>query len=127
MAIDVSGIGTAATAVKDVLGMFFPDKTEQEKAQIAAAVSLVQAQTDIDKSEAQSSDPLQHWRGGLGWVCVAGFGYQFVLQPLLATALTIAGHPVALPSLDLGQLSTLTAGMLGLGAMHVTERIKGAT
>jgi len=26
--MDITGIGTAVTGVKDILGMFFPDKTE---------------------------------------------------------------------------------------------------
>ena len=30
--MDITGIGSAAQAVKDVVGMFFPDKTEEDKA-----------------------------------------------------------------------------------------------
>ena len=124
--MDLTGIGEAATAAQKIMGMFFPDKTAEEQQKLAATLALLNAQTDIDKAEAQSSDPLQHWRGGLGWVCTAGYAYQFVLQPLLVAATHIAGHPVQLPELDLGQLSTLTLGMLGLGTLHVAERIKGA-
>ncbi len=36
------------------------------------------------------------------------------------------GHPLNLPSLDLGPLAALTLGMLGLGGLHVAERVKGA-
>lgn len=49
--------------------MFFPDKTEEDNAKLAASLALIQTQTDIDKAEAQSTDPLQHWRGGLGMCC----------------------------------------------------------
>lgn len=126
MSLDISGLGDAATAAQKILGMFFPDKTVEEQQKLAASLALLNAQTDIDKAEAQSSDPLQHWRGGLGWVCTAGYAYQFFLQPLIVAATHIAGHPVQLPQLDLGQLSTLTLGMLGLGTLHVAERIKGA-
>ncbi len=124
--MDLTGIGTAATAVQKIVGMFFPDKTAEDQQKLAASLALLNAQTDIDKAEAQSSDPLQHWRGGLGWVCTAGYAYQFVLEPLIVAVAHLAGHPIQLPSLDLGQLSTLTLGMLGLGTLHVTERIKGA-
>lgn len=124
--MDLTGIGEAATAAQKIIGMFFPDKTAEEQSKLAAMVGLLNAQTDIDKAEAQSSDPLQHWRGGLGWVCTAGYAYQFVLQPLIVAVTHISGHPVQLPELDLGQLSTLTLGMLGLGTLHVAERIKGA-
>lgn len=126
MGLDLTGIGAVAGAAKGILGMIFPDKTEEERNQLAAALALVNAQTDIDKAEAQSSDPLQHWRGGLGWVCVFAYGYNFVLQPLIVAGAAVAGHPVALPPLDIGPLATLTLGMLGLGGLHVAERIKGA-
>lgn len=124
---DLTGLGSVAESAKGILGMFFPDKTESEKNQLAAALAVLNAQTDIDKAEAQSSDPLQHWRGGLGWVCAFGYAYNFVLQPLIVAAATISGHPVQLPQLDISQLSTLTLGMLGLGGLHVAERIKGVS
>lgn len=124
---DLTGLGAVAESAKGILGMFFPDKTESEKNQLAAALAVLNAQTDIDKAEAQSSDPLQHWRGGLGWVCAFGYAYNFVLQPLIVAIAAIYGKPIALPQLDISQLSTLTLGMLGLGGLHVAERIKGVS
>jgi len=124
--MDITGIGAAITAAKDIVNTFFPNKTEEEKAQMAAMVQAMQAQTDIDKAEAQSSDPLQHWRGGLGWTCVMGYFWNFVGQPLTNAISAAFGHPLALPSLDIGPLATLTLGMLGLGGLHVAERVKGA-
>lgn len=123
--MDLTGIGEAATAAKGILGMIFPDKTEEDKAKLAGALALIQAQTDIDKAEAQSSDPLQHWRGGLGWVCTFAYGWNFVLQPLLLAGCAIANHPVVLPALDIAPLATLTLGMLGLGGMHVYQQVNG--
>jgi hypothetical protein len=125
--MDITGIGAVAESAKGILGMFFPDKTEEEKAKIAAALAVLQAQTDINKAEAQSSDPLQHWRGGLGWVCVAGYAWNFVVQPLALMIGDATGHHLTLHALDIGELSTLTLGMLGLGGLHVAERIKGAS
>jgi hypothetical protein len=126
LSLDLTGVGAVADSATKILGMFFPDKTQAERDQLAASLALLNAQTDINKAEAQSSDPLQHWRGGLGWVCAFGYAYNFVLQPLLIAGATISGHPVVLPVLDISQLSTLTLGMLGLGGLHVAERIKGA-
>ena len=91
---------------------------------LSASLSLLTAQTDINKVEAASSDRLQHWRGGLGWVCSFSYAYNFVLQPLIVACAAIANHPVVLPSLDISALATLTFGMLGLGGLHVSERIK---
>lgn len=112
----LEAIGTVATAAQKMLGMLFPDKTQEEISKISATVALLQQQTDIDKAEAQSSDPLQHWRGGMGWVCVLAYFYMFIFRP-------IAAPWYAFPPLDIGQLAALTAGMLGLGAMHVTEQM----
>lgn len=124
--MDLTGIGTAAEAAKSIIGMFFPDKTAEEQSKIAASLALLNAQTNIDLAEAQSSDPLQHWRGGLGWVCAFAYFWNFVGQPLAVAVAALAGHPIVLPQLDIGPLATLTLGMLGLGGLHVTERIKGA-
>lgn len=123
MALDplTAGIDLATAAINKI----WPDKSEQEKAQLAAAVALVQGQLSINQTEAASTDPLQHWRGGLGWVCVFAYGFNFVVQPLLIAGSTIAGHPVVLPMIDIGPLATLTLGMLGLGGLHVAERVKG--
>ena len=123
--MDLTGIGEAASAAKSILGMIFPDKTEEEKNRMAAAMSMLQAQTDINKAEAQSTDPLQHWRGGLGWVCVMGYAWNFVVQPLIGTVSAAAGHPLVLAPLDIAPLITLTTGMLGLGALHVYQSVSG--
>lgn len=119
------------TAVSDlattIVQRIWPDKTQQEQQQLAAVLSMVQGQMQINQAEAQSSDPLQHWRGGMGWVCVAGYAWNFVIQPLTNAVATIAGHPLNLPPLDISQLTTLTAGMLGLGGLHVIQQVKGAS
>jgi hypothetical protein len=116
MSVDVAGVGAIATAAEKVLGMIFPDKTAIETQKMAAAFALIQNQTNIDNTEAASSDPLQHWRGGLGWVCVLAYLNNFILVPW-ATA--FGAH---VPVLDFAPLATLTAGMLGLGGMHVYEQ-----
>ena len=124
--MDITGIGEAATAAQKVIGMFFPDKTAEDQAKLAASMALITAQTDIDKAEASSSDPLQHWRGGLGWVCTFAYAWNFILQPLIIAGAAVVGQRLALPPLDIGPLATLTLGMLGLGGLHVAERVKGA-
>jgi len=122
MALDplTAGLDLAST----IVGKIWPDKTAQEQQELAGMLAQLTAQTDIDKAEAASVDPLQHWRGGMGWVCVAAYGWNFVGQPLATTAATLLGHPVILPPLEIGPLSTLTLGMLGLGGLHVVERVK---
>jgi Holin of 3TMs, for gene-transfer release len=118
MALDITGLGQAATAAKGILGMIFPDKTEEEKSKLAAAMALIQGQTSVDNTEAASTDPLQHWRGGLGWVCTLAYLNNFILVPW-ATALGM--H---VPAIDFAPLATLTAGMLGLGGMHMYQTVQ---
>jgi Holin of 3TMs, for gene-transfer release len=115
--MDITGIGAVATAAKDILGMIFPDKTEQEKAKLAASLALIQAQTDINKAEAASTDPLEHWRGGMGWVCVISYFNNFVLAPWASA------FGVHVPQVDTTMLGELTLGMLGLGGMHVYQKV----
>ena len=125
MALDpiTAGLDLASSIVERV----WPDKTQQEQQQLSAVLAMVQGQLQINQAEAQSTDPLQHWRGGMGWVCVAGYAWNFVLQPLTNAVAAVLGHPLNLPVMDLSELSTLTLGMLGLGGLHVAERIKGAS
>ena len=115
----LGAIGDLAQSAAKILGMIFPDKTEEERSKIAAAMALISAQTDIDKTEAQSSDPLQHWRGGLGWVCTLAYANNFLFIPW-ALAANIHIVPV-----DLGPLAILTAGMLGLTGAHVYQTVNG--
>lgn len=134
MGIDVTGVGSALTAINGILGKFFPDKGQAERDAAAAALAEMQAQaaaaaaqTEIDKAEAQSSDPLQHWRGGAGWVCVIALAWAFILEPIAAAACAIAHVTVTLPALDTGPLMELMLGMLGLGTLHVYQQVKGAS
>lgn len=114
---DITGIGEAATAAEKILGMIFPDKTAVEIQKMSGAFALITAQTDIDKAEAQSSDPLEHWRGAMGWTCAIAYFNNFVLMPW-ANAFGL--H---VPAIDMTTLGELTAGMLGLGAMHVYQKV----
>ncbi|MFB9123283.1 hypothetical protein E2553_00295 [Paraburkholderia dipogonis] len=125
---------TAVTnVVGDVIDRIWPDPTQAAAAKLqllqlqqTGELAQITGQMQINQSEAQSTDPLQHWRGGMGWVCVSGYAWNFVLQPLTNAVAQIMGHPLNLPPMDLSELSTLTLGMLGLGGLHVAERIKGA-
>jgi hypothetical protein len=123
MALDpiTAGLDLASNIVSKI----WPDKSAQEQAQLSAVLSMITAQTDINKAEAQSTDPLQHWRGGLGWVCVAGYAWNYVLEPISTTAAAFMHYPVTLGRMDMTELSTLTIGMLGLGVTHAWQTVKG--
>lgn len=124
--MDLTGIGTLAEAAKGILGMFFPDKTQQERDQLAAALAMLSAQTDTNKAEAASpSTFVAGWRPFVGWVCGSGFAVQFVVGPLVEWLAAVFGHPVKFPQLDLGTMMPLLLGMLGLGGMRTVEKVQG--
>lgn len=124
MALDPisAGLDLANTVVKTI----WPDKSEQERAQLAAAVQLVQGQIDINKVEAASASPfVAGWRPFIGWTCGAAFSYKFVLAPVAALVLTAVGHPITLPVLEFGEMMPVLFAMLGLGAYRSYEKVKG--
>lgn len=125
---DLTGIGAAATAARDILGMFFPDKTEEEKAKLAQAFAVIQGQLDTNKAEAGSGSVfVGGWRPAIGWVCALALMAQYVARPTLQWAGLITGHQwPPLPGID-DNLWELMLGMLGLGGLRTFERVKGVT
>lgn len=124
---DITGLGSVADLANTVIGRIWPDKTEQEKAQLAAAVSLVQGQLDVNKAEASNASVfVAGWRPFIGWVCGAALVYHYIVRPMLPWLLAIFGKPVpAIPPLDMGDLITILLGMLGLGGLRTYEKKQG--
>lgn len=119
--MDMTGIGEASTAVQKILGMFFPDKTQEERDKLAGIIGLITQQNDINKAEA--SQPGIHFRDGAGWTCVAGFALM-LFRPVIEWVCIIVGHPVNLPDVDTSVSSEMLIGLLGLGTMHVYQQVK---
>lgn len=93
---------------------------------LEAETALAQGQISINKAEAESPDFFRGgWRPFIGWVCGLGLFYQFLLRPLLTFVLMVAETKVqTMPALELDTLMTLLFGILGLGAMRTTEKLK---
>lgn len=124
--MSISGLGEAAELVNTVIGKIWPDKTEQEKAELAAAVAVVQGQLDINKVEAASSSVfVAGWRPGLGWVCVAACSWNWVGLPITKAALLILGYKLDVSPADLTEMLPILIGMLGLGGLRTAEKFKG--
>lgn len=122
MAIDSAIADLAGTVINKI----WPDKSEAEKQQLAAAVQLVQGQMDINKAEAASGSVfIGGWRPAIGWVCAAALACQYIARPLLVWAGIVTGHnwPM-LPGLD-DNLWQLMLGMLGMGGLRTVEKVKG--
>lgn len=106
--------------VADKIDDFTLDKAE--KAQLIQEIN--KAQLEVNKVEAGQQGLLVRWRPFLGWVLSIAFAYHFVLQPFLIFILASFGKQVELPTFDMGTLSTVLMGMLGLGGLRTYEKVK---
>lgn len=99
-----------------------------ELAQLTAETDLAKAQAAINTAEAGNSNIfVSGWRPFIGWVCGCGLLSQFIVRPFAMFLAQAFGHVLEYPSLDMGTLLTLLAGMLGLGAMRTQEKLSGVT
>lgn len=112
---------------KTVVGKIWPDKTEQEKAELAASLAVIQGQMQINQAEAASSSVfVAGWRPFIGWVCGAALAYTFLGYPILMWASALWFPNVTPPSLRMDEmLYQLLFGMLGMGALRTFEKVKG--
>lgn len=123
-----------------LIDRLFPDKQAADEAKLKllemqqtgqladlnAETQLALAQIEVNKVEAASTDLFRAgWRPAVGWVCVGGLGYQFILQPFLSFGLLLAGVETSLPDLDLESLIALLVGLLGLGTLRTREKLNG--
>lgn len=123
---DITGLGAVADLAKTVVGRIWPDKTQEEQAQLAAALAIVQGQLDANKAEAVNPSAFTSgWRPGIGWVCALALFFQYIARPLLMWFGLVTGHQwPTLPGID-ENLWQLMLGMLGLGGLRTFEKTKG--
>jgi hypothetical protein len=132
----IEGVGKVAgdliTTDKERLEMALEDrKLDLEEKRIDQTTDL--AQVDVNKIEAASSSVfVSGWRPAVGWVGVLGLAYQFLGYPLMQWCWAFGqGYdiiPKGLtppPDLQVEQLMTLLAGLLGFGGMRSFEKSKG--
>jgi len=143
-----TGIGTFAKDIREAItgkSIVSPDKQAElllqaqaleaagEKARMDYDQAITAAQTAINALEAQNKSLfVSGWRPAVGWVCVSGLFYTFLLKPLFpwlaAVVCNFAGvAPVVplLPEVPMGDLLVLLGGLLGLGGLRSYEKVKG--
>jgi hypothetical protein len=97
-----------------------------ELAALDADMRLALGQLEVNKVEAGTDMFRGGWRPAVGWCCVAGLVYQFLLQPILPWFAALLGFVVPpLPAIDNETLLVLLTGMLGLGGLRTFEKVKG--
>lgn len=126
MAIDVTGLGTVAELASGLIDRFFPNKTEQEKQQMAAAVMIIQGQLDVNKEEAKNPSVfVSGWRPFIGWVCGSACAWNWIGLPVAVFLAKVLGYTVELHPADLMEMMPILMGMLGLGGLRTVEKIQG--
>ncbi len=113
-------VASIINQVADKIDDFTLDKAE--KSELMQEIN--KAQLEVNKVEAGQTGLLVRWRPFLGWVLSLAFAYHFVLQPFLVFALAANGIVVELPQFDMGTMTTVLMGMLGMAGMRTYEKVK---
>ena len=130
----------AIPLIGKVIERIFPDPTQQAEAklkvlelqqsgdlaELEAETKLAFGQIEVNREEAKSGSLfVSGWRPAVGWICAAGVGWNFIIQPLMKwAAFALGADLVDAPELDIGDLMVLLGGMLGLGTLRTAEKIK---
>jgi len=123
---DLTGIGSIADLANTVINKIWPDKSEQEKQQLAAAIMVIQGQIDANKEEAKNPSVfVSGWRPFVGWVCGMGCAWNWVGLPIVVALATYFGHPLPVKPADLSEMLPLLCGLLGMGGLRTVEKING--
>lgn len=97
-----------------------------ELAQLTADTNLMIEQIKVNQEEAKNPSVfVSGWRPGIGWVCVAACGWNWIGLPIVKLALEIYGHPIAMSPADLTEMLPILMGMLGLGGLRTIEKLNG--
>jgi len=111
---------------KTVIGTIWPDKSEQEKQQLAIAASMVQAQMNVNAVEASNPSVfVSGWRPFIGWVCGCACAWNWIGLKIALFGATLAGYTLSMAPADLSEMMPVLMGMLGLGVLRTYEKTQG--
>lgn len=123
---DLFGVGEVAGLANTVINKLWPDKTEQEKQELAAAVMVVQGQIDTNKEEAKSPSVfVSGWRPFIGWVCGMACAWNWIGLKVALFMAAYLGKDLNITPADITEMMPVLLGMLGLGGMRTVEKIQG--
>lgn len=123
--MDITGLGAMSDLASTVVKTIWPDKSEAEKQQLVAAVTLVQGQLAINSEEAKNpSIFVSGWRPFIGWVCGSACAWNWIGLPIAKAGLLLAGITLTINPADLSEMLPVLMGMLGLGALRTYEKVR---
>jgi Holin of 3TMs, for gene-transfer release len=123
---DLTGVGSVADLATSIINRLWPDKTQQEKDQMASALAIVQGQLSINEKEAANPSVfVSGWRPAIGWVCGAACAWNWIGLKIALFVAAYLGHNLNLQPADVGEMMPVLMGMLGLGGLRTVEKING--
>ena len=132
-------IGGLVEAALKIIDKVIPDPAAKQAAQLEilkmqqagelkqldADLQVMLAQAAINQEEAKAPDAFRGgWRPAVGWTCVFGMAWTYVVSPMLSWYGLSRGWPPA-PQIETFDLMIMLGGMLGFGGMRSFERIRG--
>jgi hypothetical protein len=116
-----------------LIDRLWPDPAQANQAKLklfelqqSGELAQMTGQLDVNKVEAASSSIfVAGWRPFIGWICGAAMAFKYIGGPLLMMIGQAFGLHITLPNIDSGDLMPILLGMLGLGVMRTTEKVKG--
>jgi hypothetical protein len=124
MGLDATGLSAISDLAGTVINKIWPDKSEAEKQQLAAAVMVVQGQLDINKVEASNPSVfVSGWRPALGWICGAACAWNWIGLPIFKVALAFTAYKIEVSPANMTEMMPILMGMLGLGGLRTLEKI----
>jgi hypothetical protein len=136
----MSAFLAAIPLIGKVIDKLFPDPAQRDQAKLRllelqqqgdlaeldAEVKLALGQLEVNKAEAQSAHWfIAGWRPAVGWICAAGVGWNFIVQPLVLWWGAFHEPAIQAPALESDQLMVLLLGMLGIGGMRSFDKMQG--
>jgi hypothetical protein len=98
-----------------------------QKAMAEIGIEIDKAQIAVNVEEAKSTNWfVAGWRPCIGWVCGLALAYVSILEPIIRFfAEVVFSYQGKFPVIDTTITMQVLLGILGLGAMRSTEKIKG--
>ena len=130
-------IGSILSLGEKLIERLIPDPKQKADALLELAkleqsgdLAAMAQQVEINKIEAASSKTfIAGWRPAVGWVCAAGLAMAYVAGPLVSLAVSFVGMfhgvPFVAPIVDMGTLSPILLGLLGMAGLRTVERVNG--
>ena len=123
---DLTGIGALSDLAGTVINKIWPDKSDAEKQQLAAAVMMVQGQLDINRVEASNPSVfVSGWRPFIGWVCGSACAWNWIGLPIAKVIAVTLAYPLDVSPANLSEMMPVLFGLLGLGTLRTVEKING--